>query len=125
MLQRLVILVFVVSGLLAGLIVQSASASAFLQFAVPDTRIAGLFATSTVLGVVTGAVTFFALLRSRAAVKFTDEVIGELTRVTWPTREEALSATSTVIFTTVFVATLLGLYDLVWKNLADLVLFTG
>jgi hypothetical protein len=35
-----------------------------------------------------------------------------------------MSATTTVIATTLFVAALLAFYDLIWKNVADLVLFT-
>lgn len=121
--QRYLMLAFVAAALLSGWVVQAACVSAFAQFEVADTRIAGVFATSTLVGLVAGAATLFALLRNRDAVRFTDEVVGELARVTWPTREETLRATTTVVVTTLLVAALLGVYDLVWKNLADLILF--
>jgi preprotein translocase subunit SecE len=56
---------------------------------------------------------------------FTDEVVGELARVTWPTRDETVRASVTVIFTTIFSASLLAAYDFLWKNIADYFLFSG
>jgi len=74
--------------------------------------------------VVGGAITFGALIRHPRAMQFSDEVIDELTKVTWPTREETVRASVTVVLTTAFVATLLAAYDYLWKNLADIFLFT-
>lgn len=123
--QRYVILCFIVGAVLTGMVVQSAVVSALAQATMPDARIlGGILSESTAAALVAGGATFFLLLRNHQAVRFTDEVIGELAKVTWPTREEAVQATSTVIVTTVLIAVLLGVYDIVWKNLADLVLFT-
>jgi preprotein translocase SecE subunit len=44
--------------------------------------------------------------------------------VTWPSREETVRASTTVVLTTLFMASLLAVYDFTWKNLADLFLFT-
>ncbi|NCG17818.1 MAG: preprotein translocase subunit SecE, partial [Rhodobacterales bacterium] len=57
-------------------------------------------------------------------VQFTDEVIGELVTVTWPTRDETVRASTTVVLTTLFVAAVLAFYDLIWKSIADMILFT-
>lgn len=122
--QRFVILSFVFGAILMGMVAQSAYLSAVDYFMWTDRRLAGLVNTSALLAVVIGFGTFFALLRNKDAVKFTDEVVGELRKVTWPTRDETVRATTTVIFTTIFVASLLGLYDLIWKNVADIFLFT-
>lgn len=122
--QRYVVMVFLVAGGLAALVAQAAVVSLFAQLAMPDNRIAGVLATSTVAGLLAGVATTLGLLRTRSAVKFTDEVVGELAKVTWPTRSESQSATTTVIATTLFVAGLLAVYDLVWKSLADWILFT-
>jgi preprotein translocase subunit SecE len=123
--QRFVILAFVVGAILLGMVVQAAVASAMLQFSVTDDRLlGGLTSTSTLLGVVGGGASFAIALRSAVWVKYADEVIGELRKVTWPSREETVRATTTVVLTTIFVAALLGLYDLLWKNVADLFLFT-
>jgi preprotein translocase subunit SecE len=123
--QRFVILAFVVGAILLGMVVQAAVASAMLQFSVTDDRLlGGLTSTSTLLGVVGGGASFAIALRNAVWVKYADEVIGELRKVTWPSREETVRATIMVVLTTIFVAALLGLYDLLWKNVADLFLFT-
>jgi preprotein translocase subunit SecE len=119
--QRWVVLSFIVTTVLTAWTVQAASVSAFAQFAIPDSRV-GPVNLSTILGLVAGVVALLGLLRSQRAVTFTDEVIDELAKVTWPTREETIRASYTVVVTTLMVAVLLGLYDFVWKNLADLVL---
>lgn len=121
--QRWVVLSFVIGGLLTGLVVQSAAVSGFAQFAIPDTRF-GPFTLSSVLAVASGAITMIALLRNHRAVAFALEVVEELSKVTWPTREETMRASTTVVVTTLLVAALLGMYDFLWKNLADLVLLT-
>ena len=121
--QRFVLMAFVVGAILVGWAVQAACVSGFARFAVPDTRWLGLLNTSTLVSLVSGGGTFVALLRSIQATTFTDEVIGELALVTWPTRDETVKASTTVVLTTLFTAGLLAVYDLIWKNLADLVLF--
>ena len=123
--QRYVLLSFTLGAILTGLAVQSAAVSAFAQFAFPDTRIAGLLNLSTVIALVSGLATFFVLIRNRQAIQFTDEVVGELAQVTWPTRDETVRASTTVVLTTLFTAAVLAAYDLIWKNLADLILFTS
>ena len=79
---------------------------------------------SSLAGLLTGVVTFAVLIRNPKSINFTDEVMGELYKVTWPTKDETVRASTTVIMTTLFIAAVLAAYDLLWKNLADLVLFT-
>jgi preprotein translocase SecE subunit len=123
-LQRFVILAFIVGAILMGMVVESATIEALELSSITDERIFGLVATSTLIAVGSGAATFMALLRNTEAVKFTGEVIGELAKVTWPSREETVRATTTVICTTLFVAGLLFVYDQIWKSVADAFLFT-
>lgn len=122
--QRYVLLVFVVAAFLVGFTVQAATVSGFAQFAYPDNRLLGVISTSSAVSIVAGLITFVGLIRYPTAYNFTGEVVGELLRVTWPTREEALRAATTVVLTAIFTATLVAIFDFTWKNLADLVLFT-
>lgn len=122
--QRYVLLAFICFAIVLGMVVQSACVSAFAQFAFPDNRIAGLVNTSTAVAMVTGGLTFAILIRNRRALGFASEVVGELQQVTWPTRDETVRGSTTVVLTTFFTAGLLAIYDFIWKNLADLVLFT-
>ena len=122
--QRFVLLSFTIAAILVGLVVQAACVSAMAQFAWPDYRVGGLLNVSSLLALAGGGVMFIACIRNRQWIRFTDEVIGELLQVTWPTRDETVRASTTVVLTTIFTAAVLAMYDLIWKNLADLVLFT-
>lgn len=50
-----------------------------------------------------------------------NEVASELKKVTWPTAKEVRSATIVVIVMAIISAVILGLFDLVWSQLTDLV----
>ena len=113
-----------VTAILIGLLVQSASFSAMQQFSYPDNLVLGVMSTSSALGVAAFFVGGFGLMRSRQALRFADEVVNELMQVAWPTREETLRASTTVVLTTFFTAAVIAAYDFFWKNLADLFLFT-
>lgn len=122
--QRYVILVFVATGILAGVITDSACVALFERFAVADTRLLGLLNLSTLISLFVGIATFFGMLRSPVAVTYFDECIDELYKVTWPTREEAIRAATTVVVTTLMIAALVGGYDFLWKNVANVFLYT-
>lgn len=117
--QRWIVLAFIGAATVVAGMVLRASVSLFTQMAWPDQRL-GPVTTTTLIAVVLGAVTFFGLLRSTRAVTFTDEVIDELSKVTWPSKDETLRATTTVVVTTLLVAGLLGAYDQLWGFLMNL-----
>ncbi len=120
--QRYVVLVFVLGAILAGVSMQSASASLVVAAQLADTRLVGPFTSSNAVSILTGAAVLGGLLRSRAAVSFVDEVVDELHKVTWPSKDETVKASTTVVFTAVFTACLIGLYDFVWSNLLGRIL---
>lgn len=123
--QRYVMLVFLIGALLAGVFVHQAVVSALLQFAVPDdVWVGGLFSTSSLAAALAGIASFFLLIRNQNAVRFTGEVVAELAKVTWPTRDETVRASTTVILTAIGIAMLMGVFDLFWKTVADFVLYT-
>lgn len=121
---RYVMLAFVAGALLVGLSVQAAAVSSFAQYSVPDTPILGLVNLTTLLAGIATVLSFGYLIRNKKIMAYTDEVMHELSRVTWPTKDETTRATTIVVFTTLFVAALLGAYDYIWKNVADIFLFT-
>ena len=120
-----VILSFVVAGILTTLVMSSALHSGFARFGIANTMLLGLVSLSQLISVVSGIVTFVVMLRIKKVMIFTDEVIGELFKVSWPVREETLKASITVVVTAVFTASLLSAYDYIWKNVADYFLFTA
>ncbi len=132
--QRWIVLSFVIAAGLVFVTMDAALASAFAQFGLEDQKFTQLalggrgnpgslsITTTSVLAFLGGATTFIALIRNKKAVAFTDEVVDELSKVTWPTKDETIRATTTVVVTTAIVAALLGVYDFMWKNVADAVL---
>ena len=48
------------------------------------------------------------------------QTIGELRKVTWPSREEAVALTRIVLIVTVILSALLGIFDFVFARLVGL-----
>jgi len=74
---------------------------------------------------VLGAGTYIALMRNTRVVQFSDEVVEELNKVTWPEKDETVSSTVVVVGVTLFIAAALGLYDYVWAEVTQIVLYTA
>lgn len=55
--------------------------------------------------------------------KFVSDIISELKKVTWPTRQEATYLTTLVIIFTVVVAIILGVIDYGFSKLMNVILF--
>ena len=79
---------------------------------------------TTLAAIVIGLSTFVLMIRHRAVVRFTDESWTELRRVFWPDKQETVRSTAIVIFVTLFIAFMLGLYDYVWAEVTKVFLFT-
>lgn len=122
--QRFIVLVFFFAGVLVGLTLRGLGLPLLASLEVADPQVLGLVNASSLFGLVTGALTFFALLRHPGAYGFADEAIGELRKTSWPDKEETVRSTVVVIGTTVFIAAALASYDFVWAKLTSLFLFT-
>jgi preprotein translocase subunit SecE len=72
---------------------------------------------SAVIAVVAGIV----LYRNDRVYTLANEVAGELKKVTWPTAKEIRTATMVVVVMSIISAVILGVFDLVWTNLTELV----
>lgn len=85
------------------------------QTAEPDAAIVSAIAgAAAILG------TFF-LYRHPAVNKLADEVVTELSKVTWPTREEVWVSTIVVVATSVIAAVYTGIFDAMWSALTNVV----
>lgn len=120
---RYVVLIHAVGAILLGMSIRAGLVSAVAQFGLVDTQIAGLVNATTIAAVAGAGLELAFALRSVPLLTFTDEVLAEVSRVTWPTRDEAVRAATTVVMTVALMATVISLYDLLWKQLADLILF--
>ena len=87
----------------------------------------GFFATSpsettiSLVAAVGASIAGIALYKNDRIYHLTNEVATELKKVTWPTAKEVRAATIVVIVMAIISALILGLFDLVWSNLTELV----
>ena len=86
--------------------------------------IVGFLSASALDAIILGVVTYIGLMRNTRVVQFADEVIDELNKVTWPEKDETVSSTVVVVGVTLFIAAALGLYDYVWAEVTQIVLYT-
>lgn len=71
---------------------------------------------------VAGALLFLGLYRNDRANQFMNEVVVELSRVTWPSQKDTSSATMIVIVMVVISGMVLGLLDYFWTQIMKWVL---
>ena len=57
-----------------------------------------------------------------AIVRYYRETVGELKKVVWPTRQEALNLTGIVLIVIVTMAAALGLFDYLFSKLFELLI---
>jgi preprotein translocase subunit SecE len=53
--------------------------------------------------------------------RVTHEVVGELAKVTWPSRKETYTSSIVVVITSVIAAAILGGFDAAWSAITDLI----
>jgi preprotein translocase SecE subunit len=87
-----------------------------------ETRVRNIELMIRLGSIVIGALCFFLLYRHEKANQFMNEVVVELSRVTWPTQKETTSATIVVVVMVVISGMLLGFFDYVWTRLMQLIL---
>jgi preprotein translocase subunit SecE len=75
----------------------------------------------SVIAAIGAGVAGIALYRNDRVYHLANEVSSELKKVTWPTAKEVRAATITVIAMAIISALILGLFDLVWTNVTELV----
>lgn len=66
-----------------------------------------------------GLIGFLILSTNQKTTEFTDEVFGELKKVTWPTGKETAASTLVVSVMVIIAAVMFLIMDMVWKALFD------
>ena len=87
-----------------------------------ETRVHNVALFVQVGAVACAAILFAILYRNDRANQFMNEVMLELSRVTWPTQKETTSATIVTFVMVLFSGIALGVMDYVWTALMKLVL---
>jgi preprotein translocase subunit SecE len=109
-LTRYVHILFIAGGGLAAYLAYNIINNVWARFS-PDPSFPLLFAISLVAG---GGLAFYFWQQERTR-QLAQEVVGELSRVTWPTRPELGAATVVVIVTSIVMSIVLGLFDFLWS----------
>lgn len=81
-----------------------------------EARVKNLELILRVVSLVLGALVFWILSRNDNVNQFMNEVVVELSRVTWPTQRETSSATLVVMIMVLISGMVLGFLDYVWTN---------
>jgi preprotein translocase SecE subunit len=75
------------------------------------TAIAAVIATGVIM----------VLYRNAKVSRATHEVVGELAKVSWPSRKETQVSTVVVIITSIIAAAIVGAFDAAWSAITDLI----
>jgi len=120
---RYVIVGIVVLAIFVAISLSHAFAWSWAQLGWDDLPIIGRDVTLTrviAFAIALGAAVF--VIRHGPTFQLANEVVDELAKVTWPTREETGSATVVVIVTVVVCSAYLGVFDAVWLSLTNWIL---
>lgn len=81
----------------------------------PNTLLVALVAVLAAVGALVLA------LKNERLYELAGEVTTELSKVTWPTREETVASTIVVVVTVVVSSVFLGVFDAIWNGAARLI----
>ncbi|MBK9293077.1 MAG: preprotein translocase subunit SecE [Oligoflexia bacterium] len=118
--KKIITVTYALSCVLLGFVVSllmSLLATHFAFFARLETQTV----FSNGVPVVVGLATFLFLQFNPTTVDFLDGVIGELKKVVWPTKKDTWLMTIVVVITLILSGVLVGLYDLFWAKVIELV----
>ena len=122
--QRYVLMSFFTAAVLVGMSLQGLGAPLLANFEISNPELPLGFTATNLAAFLVGITTFFVLNRHPVAYQFTDEVVTEFRKVTWPSKEVPVRSTTVVVVFTVIVAGALAGYDWIWGEITSRVLFT-
>lgn len=79
------------------------------------------FTLTTLIGLVIAIGGIVYAVKNPRAWEFSNDVVNELKKVTWPEKQQMQRSTVVVIITTLIIAFILGLFDFVWGELTGLI----
>jgi len=114
-LDRWVQIAFMVFGLFTLWLLDKLITLIWDRFAEPQPSLVTLFAAVLALGAT------LVLYRQKTVSRAAHEVVGELAKVSWPTRKETQVSTIVVIVTSLVAAMIVGGLDAAWSALTDFI----
>ena len=120
--KRVVAIFYFFAAVVVGIFLEKILALGFSYARVNDVAVLGdEWTLSTVLGYAIAAVAAVLAWRSPRVNAVSMQVAQELERVSWPNLRETRASTVAVVVFTFVAAFLLGIFDLVWSRLSQLV----
>ncbi len=114
-LARWVQMTFLAFGVLLLFIFDKIITIVWDRFAEPEPTLVTLSAA------ISAAAVTMLLYRHDRVRRVSHEVVGELAKVSWPTRRETQTSTVVVIITSIIAAAIVGAFDAAWSAITDLI----
>jgi preprotein translocase subunit SecE len=106
---------FLAAGALLFLLLNRLIVAGWERFAEPNSTLA------TLASGLLAAVIAWRLYKYDKINQLANDVVTELTKVAWPTRQEVSTSTVVVIITSIVAAGILGTFDAIWSAITDLI----
>jgi len=117
--KRIVALFYLVAAVVVGMFLEKVLEISFAAAGVNDFVVLGDWTLSTMLGFGLAVVAAVVVWRIPRTQRVSLDIALELRRVTWPSLRETRAATVAVIIASFVAAAILGMFDLIWNNLAN------
>jgi preprotein translocase subunit SecE len=119
---RIVYFAYLVLGIVVAAAVGKLFSLVFSAIGVTDLPLIGQqLKLSSAVGIAVAVVAGLVAVNNAKAHEFCVDVVHELRRVTWPSRDETQRSTVIVIVTTLIISGMLGVFDYVWAQLTGLI----
>jgi preprotein translocase SecE subunit len=114
-LARWVQMTFMAVGLLLLWVLDKVITIGWDRFAEPKPTVV------TLVAAVVATIVTLILYRNEKISRVSHEIVGELAKVSWPSRKETQVSTVVVIITSIIAAAIVGAFDAAWSAITDLI----
>lgn len=118
--MRWIVLAYGILAIIATVLVNRIT-DAILAVANMGDPMIGFIPLTSLAGLLGGAITFVILFKHPRLTPFSQDVVKEIKKVTWPAIPETRAATLVVIVLVLIMSLILGLFDLIFANLTNLI----
>lgn len=119
--RKIILLSYTLGSMLVWFMTRSMVQYLYLSF-YQVRRLPGIGMAREALPVILGLIAFGILIRNTRVNQTLDEVVSELKKVTWPSRQDVVRSTTVVIFCIVVASVILMLFDVLWAKLVNVFL---
>jgi len=118
--RKIIIASYFVTGVVVWHLTREAMAFAMTSYAIR--KLTWINPVKEALPIVVGVLTFGILMVNRTVGNFLDEVVMELRKVTWPSREDVVKSTIVVLGCVLFASGVLAIFDIAFGKVISYLL---